>query len=189
MKIISKDDFLLNEDFYKKEFENGKIFVFPTDTIYGIGCIFTNQNSIEKIKEAKKRKNKPFSIIVPNKEWIYENLEVNENNKKYINTKLPGKYTLILKIKEDKKDLIKINNIETIGIRILTNWFQDFIKTLKIPIIATSVNLTGEKNCTSINDLNPEMKNYIDYFINDGKINNPPSTIYDLTKKEIEKIR
>ena len=56
-------------DFIRK----GKIFIYPTDTIYGLGCDALNEKSVEKIKEIKKRdKDKPLSVIAPSKKWIFD---------------------------------------------------------------------------------------------------------------------
>jgi tRNA A37 threonylcarbamoyladenosine synthetase subunit TsaC/SUA5/YrdC len=61
-KIISFKEFLENLDFFVQEAEKGKIFVYPTDTVYGIGGIFPD--TLEKVFEIKKRpKNKKVSII------------------------------------------------------------------------------------------------------------------------------
>ena len=76
----------------------GKIFIYPTDTIYGLGCDAENKQAVEKIKSSKQRdKDRPLSIIAPSIEWIKQNLIIDENLnlKKYF----PGPYTLILKKK------------------------------------------------------------------------------------------
>ncbi|MFH1290609.1 MAG: Sua5/YciO/YrdC/YwlC family protein, partial [Nanoarchaeota archaeon] len=53
MKILDKDQFLEQESFFLGEIKNGKIFIYPTDTIYGIGCIATNSEAIKKIRKIK----------------------------------------------------------------------------------------------------------------------------------------
>ena len=66
----NKDDTKLKEDILQ-----GKIVVYPTDTIYGLGCNAEDKKAVEKIKQIKKRdKNKPLSIIAPSFEWIKKNL-------------------------------------------------------------------------------------------------------------------
>jgi tRNA A37 threonylcarbamoyladenosine synthetase subunit TsaC/SUA5/YrdC len=73
MKIISLNDFLQQQDFYISEAEAGKIFVYPTDTVYGIGAVHTPEN-VEKIFVIKQRDiKKMFSIIAPNFGRIAEN--------------------------------------------------------------------------------------------------------------------
>src|SRR3989338_505765 len=125
MKTLSKEEFLKNVDFYINEMEKGKIFVYTTDTIYGIGCDATNPLSIKKIREIKMRNSKPFSIIVPSKEWIKENCVINFLAESWI-SKLPGRYTLILRLKKFNKVARKelLNDAYTIGVRIPDIWFS-----------------------------------------------------------------
>lgn len=179
MKIITKKEFLEKKDFYKLEILNGKIFIYPTDTIYGLGCDSLNFNSVQKIKEIKKRDTKPFSIIVPSKGWILENCQVHKNHKDWIK-KLPEQYTFIFKLKNGKG---------TIGIRMSKNWFSKFISEINICFITTSVNISGEKHLTKLEDLNDEIKKYVDYFIDDGELNGKPSMVVSLTEEKEKIIR
>lgn len=73
-----------------------EIFIYPTDTIYGIGCDAENKTLVKKIREIKNRDNGSFSVIAPSINWILENCET---DKKQIKKYLPGPYTLILKKK------------------------------------------------------------------------------------------
>ena len=84
-----------------KEIKAGKIFIYPTDTLYGIGCNAEDKEAVEKIREIKGRDNKPFSVIAPSFKWIEDNLIIDCNLKEY----LPGAYTIILKKKD--KDFMK----------------------------------------------------------------------------------
>lgn len=189
MKILTKEEFLENKEFYLKEIKKGKIFIYPTDTIYGIGCIATNPESILKIRDIKKRDKKPLSIIIPNKKWIEENCEI-LGNKKYIN-KLPGPYTFIVKIKNgnviSKKEVI--GDLDTIGVRIPNNWFSEFLCNNNIAFITTSVNISGEPPLTNISNLKDDIKERVDYIINEGVLGGKPSRVIDLTKREEEVIR
>lgn len=69
---------------------SNSIFIYPTDTIYGIGCDAQAEDKVEKIREIKGRDMKSFSVITPSKKWILENLETSEQE---IDKYLPGKYT------------------------------------------------------------------------------------------------
>ena len=116
-----------------------EIFIYPTDTIYGIGCDATNHNLIKKIRKIKQRDKKPFSIIAPSKKWILNNFEVQEN---FLNKYLPGPYTLLLKKK--KKDFLKeVSENKFVGVRIPKNSFTKILQKTGKPIITTSVNLSG----------------------------------------------
>ncbi|MCK5023195.1 MAG: Sua5/YciO/YrdC/YwlC family protein, partial [Candidatus Aenigmarchaeota archaeon] len=76
-----------------KAIREGKIIIYPTDTLYGIGCNAEKAKSIEKILNAKGRgKDKPVSIIAPSMEWIAENTISTSHNLKFANNLLPGPY-------------------------------------------------------------------------------------------------
>jgi len=182
--IISKQQFLNNKKVYIKKIKQGSVFIYPTDTIYGLGCISTNKKSINKIKELKQRTNKPFSIIVPSKTWILKNCKINKNLKKYFK-KLPGKYTLILELKNKK--LSPNRNLSTIGIRIPKHWFSKIVKEIDMPIITTSVNISSERHMTSLKDLNKGIKSKVDFIIYLGRLNNKPSKIINLITDQITK--
>ncbi len=184
MEIVSKQEFLKRKAFFIKEMQKGKVFIYPTDTIYGIGCDATNAKSIEKIRSIKKRDAKPFSVIVPNKNWINSNCIVTRDAKKWID-KLPGKYTLILRLKNQSAISSKVNNGDgTLGARIPDNWFSKVIEEFGKPFITTSVNLSGEKPITCLNDLDLKMYEEIDYFIDEGLLEGKPSTIVNLIDGE-----
>jgi len=154
-----------------------KIIIYPTDTIYGIGCYALNSELVKKIKEIKKRENKPFSIIV-NKTWIRDNCEVNKLVEEYLR-KLPGKYTFILELKNKNAVSKEVNNNgETIGVRIPKH---EITKILPIPFVTTSVNLSGEKPITNIKDIPEEIRNRVDLIMDYGTLKNQASTVIDLT--------
>ena len=154
--------------------KQGKIFIYPTDTIYGIGCNALNKKSVEKIKSLKGRnKTKPLSIIAPSRSWIYKNLKA---KKETIDKYLHGKYTLILK-KKKKNFLNHISNTNTIGIRIPKNKFTELIKKSKVPFVSTSTNLSGKPPATSIKNINKKILKKVDIVINAGKLSGKPSTL------------
>ena len=176
IKEISKNPFILKD----------KIFIYPTDTIYGIGCDAKNEELVNKIRKIKQRHETPFSVIAPDKEWIKENCEISQNAKFYLN-KLPGPYTLILKLKNKQAIANNVSFSSTIGVRIPAHPITKIISKLKIPIITTSVNLSGDKFMTSLDDLNQEIKSQIDAIIYEGPIKCKPSTVIDLSQDK-EKI-
>ena len=111
MKIISKKTFLKEKEKYFELFKKGKVFIYPTDTIYGLGCDALNKEAVRKIIEIKERNNKPMSVIAPNKEWIKENCTIEKKANKWMK-KLPGKYTLIVNLTGEKpmSSLKDLNN-------------------------------------------------------------------------------
>ena len=171
MEILKLDS--LNEEKILKNIKSGKIFIYPTDTIYGIGCDATNIKSVNKIKKIKKRdKNKPLSVIAPSKKWIKENLTLDVNVNKY----LPGPYTLILK-KKNKNFLSHVSNTEYLGVRIPNNKITKIIQNSNVPFITTSVNFSAEKQKKLISEIKDNIMKSIDIIIDGGKLDNKPSTL------------
>jgi L-threonylcarbamoyladenylate synthase len=185
MKTINKKEFLEKEKFYFKEIKKGKIFIYPTDTIYGIGCNAELPGSIEKIRAIKKRDTKPFSIIVPDKNWILNNCRLNKKDLGFVE-KLPGKFTLILNLNESGKIAKKslIGDLDSVGLRIPDNWFAKWLTKMNLIFVTTSVNLSGQKPLTKISEITAEIAEKIDYAIEDGILDNEPSKIINLTSKE-----
>jgi L-threonylcarbamoyladenylate synthase len=161
---------------------SGKIFIYPTDTIYGLGCDATNVEAVEKIKGLKGRdKEKPLSVIAPNFKWIEENCFADYDIQKY----LPGPYTLILK-KKNKDFLNHVASGETIGIRIPECKFTKEIEKSEVPFITTSVNLAGEPFAKKIEEIREEIKNNVDCIIDVGELDGRPSTLV-IDGKEIKR--
>ncbi len=180
-EIIKAKDYYKNKKKILNGIKNGLVFIYPTDTIYGIGCDATNDRAVTKIREAKKRDKKPFSVMAPSKEWISRNCTVNNLAKKWIK-KLPGLYTLILKLKNRKAIARNVNlGSRKIGVRIPRNWSALIAKELNKPIISTSANITGETYMTSLKDLNHFVKERVDLIIYEGVKKARPSKIVDLT--------
>lgn len=179
--IISKKEFLTNKSIYLKKFLAGEIFIYPTDTIYGIGCLASNKKSVEKIREIKNRDAKPFSVIAPSKKWIEKNCFIDEDAKAELK-KLPGAYTFILKLRD--RNISPNENLETLGVRIPKHWSSKIIEEIGEPIITTSVNLSGESYMTSLENLNEKIKSNVNFIIYDGELNGAPSKVINLITKE-----
>jgi L-threonylcarbamoyladenylate synthase len=150
----------------------GKIFIYPTDTVYGIGCNALNKESTEKIKDIKRRDAKPFSVIAPSFKWIADNLIVDVDLSSY----LPGPYTIILK-KKNKNFLNYVSNSETLGVRIPKKDFTAIIHKSKVPFITTSVNFSGDKPANKISDIPKEILDKVDIVIEAGELSGKPSTL------------
>ncbi len=163
------------------EIECGAVFIYPTDTIYGIGCNATDSKAVRRIRKIKVSK-KPFSVIVPGKKWIENNCVIETQHQKYLK-KLPGKYTLILKLK-NKDSIAREVSTKTIGVRIPKNEFSKLVEDLGFPVVTTSVNETGKKFLTNLKNLDKKIERQVDFAVDAGKINGKPSTIIDLTQKK-----
>jgi len=185
MRLINKDEYQLIKDEIKDLVKKGQVFVYPTDTIYGLGTDATCTNCIKKLKAIKERHTNPFSIIAPSKEWIIENCEVDEKAKEWID-KLPGPYTLILKLKN--KDAISPecnDGLDTVGVRIPDHWFTEMAALAGVPITTTSANKAGGDFMTSLENLDPDIKAKVDFVVYEGEKQGKPSTLVKLDNTEV----
>jgi L-threonylcarbamoyladenylate synthase len=184
MKTVKLSKALKSEK-VKKAILEGKILIYPTDTLYGIGCNAENRESVKKIMGAKGRdEDKPFSVIVPSKEWISENTKITRENEKFVDVLFPGPYTVILNAKERIPYVVSKEG--SIGIRIPKNEFCDLIRSLNVLFVTTSVNLSEEEPVYSIKEIPEEIKKIADYAIDSGRIEGPASRVFDIRTNELK---
>ncbi len=184
MTIVTKALVKLKKFEFRDRIRNGDVFIHPTDTIYGIGCNANDSLAVARIRQLKNRFKSPFSVIAPSKEWIHENCELSEEEKVWVE-KLPGPYTLILKLKN--KDCIanKTNlGLDTLGVRIPDHWFSELVGFAGVPVVTTSANRSGMDFMTRIENLEPEIKRTMDFMIYEGEKKGAPSTLINLTEDQ-----
>jgi len=183
-KTLTKQNLLANKTFFIQEIKNGKVFIYPTDTLHGLGVNAQIAESIEKISTLKKRSNKTFLVIVPSLKWILENCVIaNEKIENLLTEKLPGPFSFILKLKNPKAinpSLVRSDG--TIGVRLPANWFSEIITESGIPLVSTSINYAGEPSAKCLEDIPQEILDSVDYVIWDKTSSTGnASTIIDVT--------
>ena len=169
--------------------KNGGLIALPTDTIYGlIGDPFSKV-AVEKAYKLKNRdKAKKLSIFLDSRDKIKDICYTNDFIENFIKNELENN-TIILK-KKDENYLSLISN-DTIGIRVPNNDFIiDFLKVYNKPIFATSINISGQKECFSYEDVLKNFSNKIDLIIQNNTIpSNKSSSIFKIEDNKIIKIR
>jgi len=170
--------------------KNGRIVVYPTDTLYAFGVDIYNEGAVRKVFETKKRPfDNPLSIAVPNFFCIEKIAIVNDNAKRLAKHFLPGSLTLILDKKNTVLDIIT-SDLSKIAIRIPNNTVALDLLTKFGPLTATSANVHGMETPGTIKDIRMQFKDdnvavYLDY----GTLQGRPSTIVDVTYEEPKIIR
>jgi len=180
MRILNFEELNLEKQSIIDSVVTGSVFIHPTDTIYGIGCNAQNSNAVKKVRQLKGRATNPFSVIAPSLEWIHENCIVTKEAEEWL-SKLPGPYTLILKLKNNCVAKEVNPGLKTLGIRIPNHWINKVIAEAEVPVVTTSVNRANEDYMTSLEDLDPLIKSGIDFVIYEGNKEGKPSKIIDLT--------
>lgn len=161
--------------------KDGGIIVFPTDTVYGIGCDPYNKNSVERIYQIKERpKTKPFPILAYSIDTASDIIEFDSDSKKIAKKFWPGPLTLILKLKDEKlKESLNIK--EKVAIRVPKNdCLLNLLEKTKF-LIGTSANTSGEKSFTKSQDCYKSLKDF-DVFLDGGDIEDKgESTILEMS--------
>ena len=172
-----------------KSIQTGGIVVYPTDTVYGIGCDPYNSDAINRIYEIKKRdKTKLFPILGYSKQVLENIVEFNEMADTIAKKFWPGQLTIILPIKDEKLQG-DTNNVQSIGVRVPNNrCVLSLLKECKL-IIGTSANISGKETITDPNKFD-EFNQDFDIFLDGGKIQSSgASTIIEIKNDELKIIR
>ena len=188
MEVLTRREFKLRSKEILQKIRQGVIFIHPSDTIYGLGCDATNAKAISTIRQLKDRPATPLSIWVPSIDWIQKNCQINAQAETAL-AKLPGPYTLILKLKHKSSVPDRLTTgRDTIGIRSPDHWFSTYIQELGIPIVTTSANKHGKPFMTSLENLDPEIERGVEFMIYEGPKEGKPSKIIDVVEgKTIER--
>ena len=167
----------------------GGIVIFPTDTVYGIGCDPYNQKAVLSLYKIKKReKTKPLPVIGYSKKELEKIAEFNDKAEKIAEMFWPGPITLILKVKDEniKKSL---GLGKKIAVRVPNNQCAlSLLKECKL-LVATSANISGTTSLTDPNDCKRDLNGY-DLLIDGGILSdNGESTIVEIDENKLRVLR
>ena len=172
-----------------RKLEEGGIVAFPTDTVFGLGCVM-EEGPIRKIYDAKGRSfDKPLPMMCNSLSMIEEVAYVNEKAEKIISRFVPGPLTLIFNKKEVVEDYVTMNK-KTIGIRVPDDPFiLDMITKLGRPLMVTSANISGDGSLLRWEDVYACMNGKIDGIVCEDAAGYEASTIIDVSTEDIRVLR
>ena len=189
--LQNKDSDFIQEEIKKtiKILQKGGIILYPTDTIWGIGCDARNKNAVSKIFNIKRREEKKSLIsLVCNKNMIDR-----FTDSKQLKISNPKKPTTI--IYQNVSGLAKnlIANDNTAGFRITNDKFCNLLISLfGSPIVSTSANISGSNSPNQFSEISEEIKNNVDYIVNLRKkeiMKNPSDILFINPNGSIKKLR
>ena len=173
---------------------SGGILLYPTDTIWGLGCDATNSAAVKSIFELKKRAEKKSMIILVNKADMIADYVDNPSHQML--SFLAAQTRPTTAIFQNAINLTEnlINEDGSIAIRIANDPFcQQLIAQLKKPLVSTSANISGEKFPQFFDEVSLKIKNGVDYIVQhrqkDGTIHSPSSIVKLNNEGAIEIIR
>ena len=175
-------------------FRAGGLVVYPTDTVYGLGCDINNSKAIEKVAQIKglNLKKNNLSIICHDLRNLSDYTKPLDNHIfKLLKKNLPGPFTFILPANNNVLKIFKSNK-KTIGLRVPDNpIITEIVKELGNPILNTSIKDDDEilEYMTDPELIKEKFENIIDIVIDGGYGGNEPSTIVDCTNEHYEIIR
>ncbi len=169
---------------------DGGVIIYPTDTVYGIGCDIFNKEAIEKIYLIKHvAETKLFSFIIPNLKEIAKYAKVSDYAYKVMKKLLPGPYTFVLPASKSVPKILWTKR-KTVGIRIPDNNVAlALAEKLEHPIISTSVTNRKGKTLYDPTEIHIIFDNQVDLMLANGTLKGMPSSIIDLTDEEPTIIR
>lgn len=177
----------------KENLNNKNIILYPTDTVWGIGCDATNENAVANVFRIKNRvESKSLIILVDSYEMLGNYVEKIPESAKEILGKAFKPTTIIY---NNPKGLAKnvIAEDNTVAIRIVANDFCiQLINEFGKPIVSTSANISGEPTPKSFSEISPAILDSVDYIVNlqQNKVAAKSSTILRINENdEIEVIR
>lgn len=173
--------------------KKGGLIIYPTDTIYGLGCDITNVSALEKIAQIKgvKLEKANFSFVCEDLSNLSDYVkQIDTATFKILKRSLPGPYTFILPGSSNLPNVFKKK--KTVGIRVPDNAIcKAIVAELGNPIVSTSIRDEDEviEYTTDPELIQEKWENLVDIVIDGGYGDNIPSTVIDLTTPEPEIIR
>jgi L-threonylcarbamoyladenylate synthase len=174
--------------------KNGGIILYPTDTIWGIGCDATNEKAVEKIYQIKKREDSKSMLVLMENPALLERYvtEVPEIAWDLIEIATTPLTVIFSNAKNLAKNLIAEDG--SIGIRFTKEAFSSqLLQRFRRPLVSTSANISGEKSPAYFDEISEEIKKQVDYMVeyrqNDTTPSQPSSIIKLGVGGQIEIIR
>lgn len=170
----------------------GGIVIYPTDTVYGMGCSINNKNAIDTIHLIKRQKqDKPFSFVCSDLRHISEYANVSNLAFKTMKHLIPGPYTFILPAARMKQfPNILISRRRTVGIRVPDSAVTlTLVRELGHPILSTSVTSDDGEVLNDPDEIVEQFNNRVEIILDAGLLHSQPSTVIDLTGEEPEILR
>ena len=183
----------INEEVHKayEIIKEGGIILYPTDTVWGIGCDATNPEAVAKIYKLKKRAETQSMIVLMNGDKMMYNVfkEIPDVAWQIIELSENPTTVILDKPRNVAANLIAPDN--TLGIRIVKEPFCfKLLEKMKKPLVSTSANISGQTTPKSFKEISPEIIKGVDYIVNldRDKIAGKPSTIIKLTNDSQVKV-
>ncbi|MCK9211311.1 MAG: L-threonylcarbamoyladenylate synthase [Ignavibacteriaceae bacterium] len=170
--------------------KNGGIIIYPTDTVYGLGCDIFNKEALERLFQIKNDAiTKLFSFVCADLKDIAKYAKVSDYAYRTMKHLLPGAYTFVLPAAKDVPKKLWSKR-KTVGIRVPNNEVSLAIaRAVGNPIISTSVTNRKGEVLSDVNEIKAIFNPLVDLMLSVGNLSNEPSSVVDLSNGAPEVIR
>jgi L-threonylcarbamoyladenylate synthase len=168
----------------------GGVVIYPTETVYGLGCDPLNVEAVKRVLEIKGTRKSPLPILASNIDYV-EKLAVVPRNGKCLAEKFwPGQLTMVCPKKTVLSDVVTFG-LDTVGIRIPDSRVALHLIILSGGLlVGSSANRTGELPPRRIEDVSDELEDIVDVVLDGGTaMKGTPSTVVDLTSEKPKILR
>ncbi|OGE32249.1 threonylcarbamoyl-AMP synthase [Candidatus Daviesbacteria bacterium RIFCSPHIGHO2_02_FULL_36_13] len=161
---------------------DGKIGVIPTDTIYGIVTSAFDEKLVEKIYKLRKRADdKPFIVLIGSTEDLKKfGVQLTDKQKEFLQNHWPNPLSVVLPVLDEKFAYLHRGK-KSLAFRMPKD--EELLELLKEtgPLVSPSANIEGQKPSETIDEAKEYFGNFVDFYIDRGRIISTPSTLIELS--------
>ncbi|MCS7110024.1 MAG: L-threonylcarbamoyladenylate synthase [Candidatus Caldarchaeum sp.] len=168
----------------------GGVIVYPTDTVYGIGCDPFNVEAVKRVYEIKKREAKPMPVLLSSIDMLYSVADPTPEEVEAALKLWPGPVTILMKKNPNLPDIVTAGE-QSVGVRIPAHMIPLTImeKTGK-PLVGTSANISGQPSATEVKNIDESVLSKADIVIDHGAtFHKLPSTVIRVKRDGFEVVR
>lgn len=172
-------------------FKDGGIVIFPTDTVWGIGCVYDNDKSIKSLYKIKKRQaDKPSSLLIPNITWVSKLAKCTQAQYNLLSKYWPGSLTVVLPAKDNIVDCDFVSKNGEVGLRIPDHYrLLEVLKILGKPILGPSANFAGKTPPSKKSQLDPKLIEFADAVFDSRNGHGLESTVITFRNNKVVTLR
>lgn len=170
--------------------EQGGVGILPTDTLYGIVGSALSADTVDRIYALKRRDTKkPLIVLIPDIEEVERfGVILSEKLKEELGAYWPGPYSIILPTIDEEFEYIS-RGTDTIAFRLPDDEdLREFLRHTG-PLVAPSANTEGNFPATTVEEARSYFGDGVDFYIDGGEVDNPPSTVIRMTEDGAETVR
>lgn len=166
------------------------VIVYPTDTVYGLGCDITSKHAVERIVRIKGRDpKKPMSFVCADLTHISRYARVSNTAYRILKRFLPGAYTFVLEASSEVPKML-LTRQKTVGIRVPAHPVcAALVRELGNPILSTSANPSGVDPLNDPREIQGSLGKHVDLILDCGILSQVPSTVVSLLDDRVKVLR